>query len=160
MGRVFPVERVRLRKCVRMPGVVGTGRTGGSSVVVDSGLRRTREATLVRARHLEEDGRLHALPVTCLREAPADSGHGSGVLDLVLGVLPGGCIHHDQGRLPVHGEDEGRPVSFRCDIKRVVSRLNSVRVRISLVMSMENSNLSHRLQCEYSAFIVYEETNC
>ena len=47
---------------------------------------------------------------------------------------------------------EGRPVCFRWDMRRVVSRLNSVRVRMSLVMSIAFSGFSHSIQCEYNAF--------
>ena len=60
--------------------------------------------------------------------------------------------------LPFTVRTEGRPVSFRWDIKRVVSRLNSVRVRMSLVMSMKVSGLSHLVQCEYRAFEVCRQT--
>ena len=49
---------------------------------------------------------------------------------------------------------EGRPACFRWAMKRVVSRLNSVRVRMSLVMSIAFSGLSHSIRCEYDAIEV------
>lgn len=85
---------------------------------------------------VEEGPSVDAFTGTGLGQTPANACCGFGVVELVLQLLPGGGIYHDDRRLAVDGQDLRSPGFLMRAIIRAESRLNSVRGRMSLVMSM------------------------